>query len=230
MYSFTSPKELDNRCKALEFEISMHNQFDSELYPTRPNRIKKTRWNFELLNTENQQIKQMARKAFDPAHAFVSIPENCTPNDKYARNQFSDYNGCNCYNPYGPYYPNNDVRNVKPMISQPHRVSDPAVFRLHRQQMRDENEEEEKYCQHVRSEPHRPFIEQIDFGRNQRNSNQNNSSNNSSLNDRSEQYNQKLKRNRGNHSSLSSRSKTSASDLDSTIEQFVDKIDDFKKW
>ena len=51
----------------------MIKKFNKELYPAPPKRLKKTRWNFDLLNQENQQIQQMARRAFDPANSFIPI-------------------------------------------------------------------------------------------------------------------------------------------------------------
>lgn len=214
MYSHSSlTNDLSDRCRTLENEIALQNKFNREFYPAPPKRIKKTRWNFELLNMENQQIQEMARKAFDPANSFITIAPSSRNND-YQNMYDYDYD----------YYDS----KMKLPISTPHRVADPTIFYKKRQILMQQKEEEERQRQkeklYDRLEQRRNLvIEHVDY---RKSPNRYGASNNSYISDDS-RYKQRRKY---VSDVYSAKSKNSASDMDSTIEQFVDKIDDYKKW
>lgn len=207
-----SSYELSNRCRTLENEIALQRKFNKELYPAPPKRLKKTRWNFDLLNQENQQIQQMARRAFDPANSFIPITSSSQNYD----NLYSD--------DYTNYYQS----KMKLPISTPHRVADPTVFYKKRQMLMQQKEEDEREREkaklYERLERRRNLtVEHVDYNKKP---SRYNSTQNSYINDDS-RYRQRKKY---YSEALSPKSKSSASDMDSTIDQFVDKIDDYKKW
>ena len=192
------------------YEISLQKRFNEELYPAPPKRIRKTRWDFDLLNQENQQIQEMARRAFDPANSF--IPINSSRNYGFLDSEEYDYY----------------QSKMKLPISTPHRVADPTVFykkrRMQMQQKEEEEREREKEKLYDKIERRRNLV--VEYADYNKKPSRYNSNQNSLINDDS-RYRQKKKYYSG---ALSPKSKSSASDMDSTIDLFVDKIDDYKKW
>lgn len=96
------------------------------------------------------------------------------------------------------------------------------------QQKEEEEREREKEKLYERLERRRNLVvEHVDINRRPSGyTSHYNSTQNSFINDDS-RYRQKKKY---YSEALSPKSKSSASDIDSTIDQFVDKIDDYKKW
>ena len=177
-----SARELRKRCRDLEYEMSIRNQFVVEFLPSVPNRMKKTRWNFDQLNLENQQIKKMALRAFDPVNSFAPIVN-------YDDDQYSE-----------------PIR-IKPTITAPHRAK---VAYANNYRKKSSSSDFDRYTNSIKNQS----VQQVDLAK-----------------DNSNSYYSKIReriKERGN--SVSGKSYGSLSNMDSTIEQFVDRIDEFKRW
>lgn len=142
-------------------------------------RTKKTRWDFESLNKENEQINQMALKAFDPVR--------CIPKMRVE-----------------PYDPSLE-RDIGTAITAPHRITDKPVATQLRRKTTFAND-----SLSVNSHDMRETINHLSQSR---------------------VINKTSSRNMTDSYSRTSQSRyTGSTDLDETIDKFVDKIDEFGKW